>query len=102
MPLAKKFLKTRPVCKVRFALGGDVVQGVTTVTLVGEFNDWDNTRTPLKQQKDGTFVADVELAQGQTYRFRYLLDGQHWANEPEADGYEFCPFAGTDNSLVTV
>ncbi len=85
-------------------LEADEVGEATEVYLVGEFNDWDAQATPMRRLKDGAFTAEVELETGREYRFRYLLVGgaTGWLNDGRADSYEYCPFAGTDNSLVSV
>ena len=38
------------------------------------------------------------LAPG-TYRFRYVVEGDQWLNDPAADGYEPSGF-GQDNSIL--
>ena len=70
------------------------------VSVVGDFNSWDAAATPLKQKKDGTWSVAVRLNPG-TYRFRYVADGEHFFNDPQADGYEASGF-GEDNCLVVV
>jgi 1,4-alpha-glucan branching enzyme len=65
------------------------------VNLVGDFNDWDTTVTPmLRDRSHDDWRATVELPVGQRYHFRYLLDGHQWLNEWHADGY-----VDTDNGL---
>ena len=102
MPTTKKFLKNRPACKVRFQIPAEHVRGIGRVHLVGEFNGWDANHMPMRQLRDGSFVAEVELPTGREYRYRYLLDGHSWSNDCAADSYEYCPFAGEDNSIVSV
>ena len=55
MALTKKFLKSKPVCKVGFRLPADAANGVSKVHLVGEFNDWKIGATPIAQAQ-GRFV----------------------------------------------
>ena len=58
------------------------------VHLVGEFNDWDTTATPLtRDRRHDDWRVTVELPAGRRYLFRYLLDGQEWINEWHADDY---------------
>jgi 1,4-alpha-glucan branching enzyme len=58
------------------------------LNLVGEFNDWDSTATPMFQNRsDANWQATVDLKAGQSYRFRYLVDGQEWLNDWHADGF---------------
>ena len=39
--IAKKFLKSKPVCKATFTLPAEAAQGAKKVFLVGDFNNWD-------------------------------------------------------------
>jgi 1,4-alpha-glucan branching enzyme len=58
------------------------------VNLVGDFNEWDTTATPMTRDRThDDWRVTLELPVGQRYLFRYLLDGQEWLNEWNADGY---------------
>jgi len=58
------------------------------VNLVGEFNDWDTASTPMTRDRThDDWRVTVELLAGRRYLFRYLLDGQEWLNEWNADDY---------------
>jgi 1,4-alpha-glucan branching enzyme len=74
---------------------------VQTVALCGEFNGWDPTAHPMKRQQGGRFALTLSLATGQTYRFRYLLDGTRWENDPTADAYVPNPY-GSEDSVIRV
>lgn len=69
-----------------------------TVHVVGEFNDWDRTANPMVRGDKG-FEALVALEPGRAYRFRYLLDGQRWENDWDADGYVPNEFGGDDSVI---
>ncbi len=86
------------VVLVTFRLPATV--GATRVNLVGEFNDWSPTRTPMTSS-DGWFWVEVPLRPGQSYRYRYLLDGERWENDWAADAYLPNDF-GTDDSVLVV
>jgi 1,4-alpha-glucan branching enzyme len=59
------------------------------ISVVGEFNDWDTTATPMVHLRpDAEWSATVVLEAGQRYRFRYLLDGKQWLNDWYADDHE--------------
>ncbi len=102
MPLKKQYLKSKPVCKVTFKLPAEAAGAGQAAHLVGEFNDWDYTATPMRRLKDGSFTATVDLEVGRDYQFRYLIDGDTWTNDAEADRYEFNAFANEDNSVVSL
>ncbi len=97
--IKKQFLKARPVCKATFTVPVADVQG-KQVGIVGEFNNWD-VAAPINmtKKKDGTFSATVELPLDKHVEFRYLVDGQRWLNDSEADGNVTTPF-GSENSVV--
>lgn len=95
--LKKSYSKTGEKCRVTFKLPADVE--AKKVTLVGEFNDWDTSATPMKKLKDGSFSATLSLESGNVYRFRYLLDGVRWENDWEPDAYAPNTF-GTEDSIV--
>lgn len=100
--LKKQFVKSRNVCKVTFELPrAELPEGVeaASVHLVGEFNDWDRASLPMQQARGGVFRLTIELAPGQAYQFRYLVDGEHWCNDWHADAYVRGGF-GADNGVV--
>ncbi len=101
MSIKKKYLKSRPVCKVTFQLpkGNGRVQDAF---VVGDFNNWQTDATPLKRQKDGKLAATVELESGREYQFRYFLNGEKWANDDAADGAAPTAYPDTENSVVAV
>ncbi len=102
MSLQKKYLKTKPVCKVKFELPKEAANGASTVFIAGEFNDWDESATALKKQKNGNYAITLELEPGSEYQFRYIIDGERWENDPEADKYMPNNLCGSDNSVVVV
>ena len=53
----------------------------------------------MRRLKDGSFSATVSLQANQSYRFRYLLDGKRWENDPEANRYVPNDY-GSDDSVV--
>jgi len=101
--LKKSYVKTRQVAKVRFVVPKEqLVEGVDaeTVHIVGDFNGWDAEATPMKQRKsDGAFYISLDLEPGRRHEFRYLVNGEHWCNEWEADDY-VASGLGVDNAVV--
>lgn len=97
--LRKAYSKTGRACRVTFTLPAD--ERSQSAALCGEFNDWAPTSHPMTRRKDGSFSVTVSLTAGRQYRYRYLLDGERWTNDPDADGYVPNPYGGED-SLVHV
>jgi 1,4-alpha-glucan branching enzyme len=102
MSLKKRYLKTKPVCKVTFRVPKTVAKGAGAISIVGEFNDWRPGATPMKGLKSGEFTATVDLPAGKEYQFRYLIDEETWENDGSADKYVRNGFGDSDNSVVIV
>lgn len=72
--------------RVTFELPATVWAG--RISLVGEFNHWDGESTPMIQDRlDESWRATLDLEAGRRYRFRYLLDGNTWLTDRQADDY---------------
>ncbi len=97
--LKKNYTKTGNTCRVTFKLPAEVE--AKTAVLCGEFNQWNPDSNPMKKLKDGSFSVTVSLAADNQYRFRYLLDGERWENDWQADAY-MPNEHGTDDSIVAV
>ncbi len=93
--LKKKYFKTKDEAEVTFEFSRD---DISSVFLVGEFNDWKPIDMNFNK-KDRVFRTKVRLPKDKTYHFRYLLDGQYWENDYQADAYKPNPY-GSDNSVV--
>ena len=102
MSIKKQFLKTRPICKVTFRLSKEEVNNAKSVKIVGNFNEWSKTKTPMKQLKNGSFTITLDLEQNTEYQFRYLIDKQAWINDMEADKFVPSGFSGSQNFVVSV
>ena len=98
MSVKKQFIKTKPVCKVTFAIEA---KESNAVAVVGDFNNWNPSEGELAKLKNGTFKGVFELPKDQSFEFKYLIDGAY-ANEPEADSYRYNEFAGSENSVLEV
>lgn len=68
------------------------------IFVVGDFNDWSRTATPMQQARDGAWQATLELEIGRDYEFRYLIDGA-WHTDYHADASRINAF-GSENSVV--
>lgn len=98
--MTKTQLKTKKgAVKVTFELPAAVQADQAAV--VGEFNNWDPTATPMKRKKDGSFSVAVNLEGGKEYRFKYYLDRSRWLNDPNSDRLVPNIF-GSQDSVVAV
>jgi len=103
MSLKKQYLKSKPVCKVTFLMEKDAAAGASKVELLGEFNNW-NTAEPvsMKKLKDGSFKVVIDLPTENEYQFKYLLDGEKWVNDSNADKYVNNGIDSEENSVLAL
>jgi hypothetical protein len=90
----------RTLQKVRFEFVTHELQGIYRVAIVGSFNGWDKSATPLYSLGRGHWAADVPLLPGR-YTYQFVINGQKWVPDPGAlrdAGTDF----GTSNSVVTI
>jgi len=55
------------------------------VALVGEFNGWNPTASPLARDSQGAWRVSLELECNRRYEFGYLLNGTEWLDDWSAD-----------------
>lgn len=83
---------------VQFVL---IAPDAQSVSVVGDFNDWDVSATMLREdQAPGVWAVTVPLSPGR-YRYSFLVDGTTWLTDPlaaQAVADEF----GRPNSVVTI
>ena len=96
MSVSKKYLKSKPVCKVTFELQD---LDAERVAVVGNFNDWDINASPLKKFKNGKYKATLDLESNNSYEFRYIADGAY-INDSEADSYKWNEYAAAENCVL--
>jgi len=102
MSLQKKYLKSKPICKVKFTAPEPIVEGAKQVYLAGDFNDWNPSETKLRKQKDGRYATTLDLTPGHEYGYRFIIDGERWENDYSADKYVPSGVCLEDNSVVVV
>ncbi len=79
--------------RVLFELPAEVAH--ESVKVVGDFNEWNADKGAMTfDAKTGVWTKAISLKPGNRYEFRYLVDGQEWQNDEEADGYVPNPFSG--------
>src|SRR6266566_5203436 len=71
-----------------------------SVALVGDFNDWDPARSPMRAAHSGLWATIVPLAPGR-YHYAFLVNGVEWRRDPAAPAALDDDF-GAPSSVVTV
>lgn len=77
-----------------------VAPQAASVSLVGDFNDWDPSRAPMHAARGGVWATVVPLAPGR-YRYAFLVDGVEWRADPSAPRARDDEF-GSPSSVVTI
>ena len=101
MSLKKTFSSDKTKCTVTFSINAAAAAGAEKAFLVGEFNDWSESATPMKKGADGSFSVKKQFEVNKEYQFRYLLDGKTWINDWKADKYIRSELVNDDNSVVS-
>lgn len=86
-----------PVVYVQFVLEAP---GATSVSLAGDFSDWEASVTLTDQNEDGLWTARVAIRPG-VYGYMFLIDGTEWQTDPWADRYRDDGF-GNRNAVLAV
>jgi 1,4-alpha-glucan branching enzyme len=70
------------------------------IYLVGDFNDWDQESLPFRHNGRDDWQVEVELDRGREYHFRYLIDGNYWRSEWQADRHVAGPDGAYDSVVI--
>jgi len=90
-------LQEAPV-KVQFVLDAP---RASSVTVVGDFNAWDGSRTPLERDSTtGVWSALVDVHPGR-HVYAFLVDGRTWTLDPNAPRTKDVDY-GTEQSVMIV
>ena len=102
--LHKEYIDTTDLCAVTFALPEDELPPnivVNTVTIAGEFNDWNIDSTPLLFDKAANeYRVTLELAPATSYQYRFVINDDQWYNDWEADAYATTNVCEGENCIV--
>ena len=92
----KKPKSTEKARKTEFFLSAPQAR---SVSIAGDFNQWDTFSHSLKQDRKGVWRISLPLNPGQ-YEYRFFVDGE-WQNDPNCSSFVENPF-GTSNGLKIV
>jgi 1,4-alpha-glucan branching enzyme len=81
--------------RVTFTLPADEPAG--SVSVVGNFNDWNPFAHPLRRRANRTRSTAVTVPAGSTLHFRYLAEGGVWFDEATISAHE-----GQDRTITVL
>jgi 5'-AMP-activated protein kinase regulatory beta subunit len=93
----KKQIRNKPKRR-RITFSFDAPE-VEQVSLVGEFNEWDPAKHPMKCDSNGQWTKTVVLNPGD-YEYKFVAD-KSWLPDPKNKHARLNCY-GTFNSLITV
>lgn len=93
----KAHLLDKPdIVRVTFSLPSSI--WADTIYLVGDFNNWNTTATPLSlDETDWSITLDLDV--DQAYEYRYLVNNEEWLSDWNADN-NVCDRDGLTSSVV--
>ena len=99
----KQMIKKRKLSKDKYSVTFSMpaLASITDLFLVGEFNQWNETATPMAKAEDGTWSVKLTLDGGKDYQYRYHDSNGDWHNDWAPDAYVRNQY-GADNSVVTL
>ena len=71
----------------------------TAVKLIGDFNNWDLHKHPMKDNGNGKWIKAVMLFPGE-YEYKFLVDGE-WQNDQSNNSVHPNCF-GTYNNVISL
>ena len=75
-------------------------QGVRSVTLVGDFNDWNVSADPMIYDGHHDVWSFTLLLRPGRYEYKFFVNGRDWWNDPNAP--KVPNVWGSENSYVDV
>ena len=78
-----------------------VAPTATEVSLVGDFNDWSASATPMQLVADNRIWSVTIPLNAGRYRYAFLVDGTTWLSDPSAPPVRDDEF-GRPGSVVTI
>jgi 1,4-alpha-glucan branching enzyme len=74
-------------------------KGLESISLIGEFNDWDEDSTALTEVSEGVWQVTLRLRPG-VYEYQFMLNGTQRVTDPTMP--QTSSDFGSPNSVMTV
>lgn len=71
-----------------------------SVDLVGDFNDWQVEHTPFERCDDGVWRTSIACQPVGRYRYKFVIDGQRWLEDPGHGFKEEDDYGGFNSVLI--
>lgn len=84
--------------RILFCFHDDAAQ---KVMLCGDFNGWDPESMPFARNGDGLWHAAIPCRPAGSYRYKFLIDGLRWSEDP-SHGLKEDDGLGGFNSILSI
>lgn len=71
------------------------------VSLCGDFNGWSHDSLPLRRNNQGMWQTEIPCQPAGTYRYKFLVDGSRWTEDP-SHGLKTDDGVGGFNSVLCI
>ena len=72
-----------------------------SVSLVGDFNNWNIALTPLWKDASGLWLAEIEAPKRGNYQYKFIVNGTRWLEDP-SNGMKVPDNYGGLNSVLAI
>ncbi len=74
---------------------------VFSVSLAGDFNDWNPQATPFDQHSSGLWLVELEPPKSGSYQYKFVVNGELWVDDP-SNGLKVADNHGGFNSVLNL
>jgi 1,4-alpha-glucan branching enzyme len=72
-----------------------------SVSVAGDFNEWDEGATPLKRNGAGLWSTEIVAPRPGRFQYKFVVNGQRWIEDP-SNGMKAPDNYGGLNSLFVI
>jgi len=76
-------------------------ENVSSVHVLGTFNNWDQKSHPMVRDKNGIHQVKLQLPEKGTYAYKFLVNGKSWVDDPMNSSKSYDGYGGF-NSLIHI
>ena len=72
-----------------------------SVSIAGDFNEWNHLTTPLKRNDSGLWFTDIVIPRTGRFEYKFIINGRHWIEDP-SNGLKAPNNYGGLNSVLVI
>ena len=72
-----------------------------SVSVAGDFNEWDPIATPLKRNDSGLWFTEIVVPRAGRFEYKFIINGQRWLEDP-SNGMKAPNNYGGLNSVLVI